>query len=141
MAYHWVPPPQGTVKINVHAVAATTITQHGNETGMEEIYGDSVGKLKHLTVGIIPNLTPLGAQLWIIFIVLKRAFLEGYRDVMGKTDNLRAYLAIKNFALGAEAQVFDIISQIDIRLRDPHWFCMISLSSQRITGWRDMQQE
>lgn len=57
--------------------------------------------------------------------MLKRVFLERYRDVIVETDNLQAYMAIKNFAFGAKAQVFDIISQIDIRLRDPRWFCML----------------
>lgn len=95
-----------------------------NETGMTGVYIDSGGRLRHLTIDVIPRLTPLGAQLWIIFIVLKRAFLEGYRDVI--VDNLPAFLAIKNFTLGAQAKVFDIISQIDIRIRDPFWFCMLS---------------
>lgn len=46
------------------------------------------------------------------------AFIEGYRDVIVETDNLPAFLEIKNFSLGAQASVFDILSQIDIRLHD-----------------------
>lgn len=130
MAYHWIP-PQGTLKINVHVVSAPTPTRFENETGMGAVYRDSCGKLRHQTVGVIPRLTPLGAQLRIILIVLKlivlkRAFLEDYRDVIVETDNLPAYLAIKNFTLGAQAQVFDIISHIDICICDPQWFSMLS---------------
>lgn len=125
MASHWIPPPQGTLKINVHAISSPTPTRYGNETGIGAIYIDSGGKLRHLTVGVIPRLTPLGAQLWIIFIMLKCAFLEGYRDVIVETNNLPTYLAIKNFSLGAQAQVFEIITQIDIRICDPRWFCML----------------
>lgn len=109
-----VPPPQGTLKINVRDTSTRTPTRQGNDTGLGAIYRDSAGKLRHLTVGVIPNLTPLGIQLWAIFIVLKRAFYEGYRDVIVETDNLQAYKAIKNFHLGAQATVFDILSQIDI---------------------------
>lgn len=58
-------------------------------------------------------------------MVLKRAYLEGYRDVIVETDNLAAYEAIKNYTIGALAQVFDILSQIDIRIRNPKWFCML----------------
>lgn len=126
MAYHWIPPPQGTLKINVYAISGPNPARFKNETGMGAVYRDSGGKFRHLTDGVIPRLTPLGAQLWIIFIVLKRAFLEGYRDVIVETDNLPAYLAIKNFTLGAQAQVFDIISQMDIRIRDSRGFCMLS---------------
>lgn len=126
MAYHWVPPPQGTLKINVHGSAARIPTRHGNNTGVGAIYRDSAGKLRHLNIRVIPNLTPLGNQLWAIYIVLRRAYLEGYRDVIVETDNLQAYRAIRNFSLGAITPVFDIISQIDIRLRDPGWFCMLS---------------
>lgn len=99
MAYHWIPPPQGTLKINVYAISGPNPARFKNETGMGAVYRDSGGKFRHLTDGVIPRLTPLGAQLWIIFIVLKRAFLEGYRDVIVETDNLPAYLAIKNFIL------------------------------------------
>lgn len=61
------------------------------------------------------------------FIVLKREFPEGYRDVIVETDNLMAYRAIKNFSIGAQAHVFDILSQIDICIiRDPRWFCLLS---------------
>lgn len=126
MAFHWVPPPQGSLKINVHGYSSRTRTRSRNNTGIGAVYRDSAGKLRYLTVGVIPNLTPLGVQLWAIFIVLKRAFLDGYRDVIVETDNLMAYRAIRNFAVGAQAPVFDIISQIDIRLRDPRWFCMLS---------------
>lgn len=61
------------------------------------------------------------------FIVLKREFLEGYRDVIVEMDNLMAYRDIKNFSIGAQAQVFDILSQIDICIIcDPRWFCVLS---------------
>lgn len=93
MAFHWVPPPQGTLKINVHGSASRTALPNGNDTGLAAIYRDSVGNLRHmhLTIGVIPNLTPLGNQLWAIFIALRRAFLKGYRDVIVETDNLQAY--------------------------------------------------
>lgn len=52
--------------------------------------------------------------------------MEGYRDVIVQTYNLPAFLTIKNFSPRADAQFFDIISQIDICMRDLHWFRTLS---------------
>lgn len=45
---------------------------------------------------------------------------------MLETDNLEAFLVIKNFHLGAPPGVYHLASQIDIHLRDKRWFCMIA---------------
>lgn len=70
MAYQWIPSPQGTLKINVHGFSASVPTRYANNSGIGAVYHDSAGKLRHMIVGVVPNLTPLGYQLWAIFIVL-----------------------------------------------------------------------
>lgn len=57
MAFHWILPPPGTLKINVHGTYSTAPMQNGNVSGTSAIYRNHHGTLKHTTVGIIPNLT------------------------------------------------------------------------------------
>lgn len=126
MPYHWVPPPPGMLKINVHGTSSRIPSAYGFKTGIGAAYRDSEGVLKHLTLGVIPQLSTLGNQMWAIYIALRRAFKPGYRDVILETDNLEAFLVVKNYHVGAPAGVFHLASQIDILLRDRRWFCMIA---------------
>lgn len=57
--YHWIPPPRGTLEINVHATTATNPTRFDNNTSIGAIYRDFGGKLRYLEVGVIQNLTPI----------------------------------------------------------------------------------
>lgn len=120
------PPPPGTLKINVHGTSSRTPSPNGFYNGIGAVYRNSERELKHLTIGVIPQLTPLGNQLWAIFAPLKRAFKLGYRDVILETDNLESYLVMKNFHIGAPAGVYDIATQINTRIKDARWFCMVS---------------
>lgn len=95
-------------------------------TRIGDVYRDSTGKFRYTIMGVIPNLTPLESKLWAIFTVLKIAFIEGHRDVIVETENLLAFLAIKNFSLGVQANVYDYLFKIDIRLHDVRWFCLLS---------------
>lgn len=127
MALHWIPPIPGQLKINVHGASYRIPHPHTNDTGMGAVYRDSAGMLRLMTVGTIHELTPLGNQLWAIFIALRRAFKEGFRDVVLETDNLDAFRIIKNFRSGVvPASVLDIASQIDIRINDHRWFCSVA---------------
>lgn len=126
MAYHWIPPLGSKLKINVHGTFSDLVRPSANDSGIGAIYRNAEGELKLLTVGTIPFLTQLGNQLWAIFIALLRAFFEGYRDVELETDNYEAYLILKNFHLGAPTCVFDLASQIDIRVKDIRWRCKIA---------------
>lgn len=89
----------------------------GNDSGIGAIYRDSEVTMHLLIVGTIPFLTPLGNQLWAMYVPLLRAFEEGFRDVELETDNLEAYNVIKNFEQGVPAHVYDLVSQIDIRVK------------------------
>lgn len=126
MAVHWIPPPLGVLKINVHGTSSRVQSPFGFNTGIGAIYRDTNGSLKHVTLGVIPELSPLGNQLWAIFIPLVRAFNIGYKTVFLETDNLEAFITLKNFRIGAPASVYDITSQIYIRINDARWRCMIS---------------
>lgn len=56
-----------------------------------------------LIVGTIPFLTPLGNQLWAMYVPILRAYEEGFRDVIVETENYEAYLVVKNFEKGVQA--------------------------------------
>lgn len=118
MAFNWIPPTGSTLKINVHGTFSNTLSPTYNDSGIWAIYRDSDGNLKLLTLGTFPYLTKLGNQLWAVFIALLRAFFEGYRDIILKADNYEAYMIIKYFHLGAPASVYDLASQIDIRVKE-----------------------
>lgn len=126
MAYHWIPPHTGTLKINVHAVNSPIPTDNGKTQGIGAVMHNSAGELKHITLGVINNLSPLGNQLWAIYAPLNRSFLLGYRGVVLETDNHEVFTVMKNFILGSPPAVFDLANQIDILLRDRRWFCMLA---------------
>lgn len=118
MAFNWIPPSGSTLKINVLGTFSNTLSPNYNDSGIGAIYRNSDGELKLLTLGTIPYLTKLGNQLWAVFIALLRAFFEGYRDIILETDNYEAYMIMKYLHLGAPASVYDLASQIDIRVKD-----------------------
>lgn len=126
MVYHWIPPPSGSLKINVHATYSNIPAENSNVSGFEVIYRNSNGQMKHTTLGVIHNLSPLGNELWAIYLPLRRAFLEGYRDVILETDNMEAFRVIRDYSAGALAAIYDIASQIDMLVGDSRWYCLIS---------------
>lgn len=126
MALHWVPPPPGALKINVHGITVAMPLPNGNESGIGAVYRDAVGSLKHITLGVIPGLSVLGNQMWALYAPLKRAFLEGYRNIRIETDNYEAYKVVRNFNIGAPASVYDIAKQIDILIHDKRWLCKVA---------------
>ncbi|WOH14638.1 hypothetical protein DCAR_0934158 [Daucus carota subsp. sativus] len=126
MAYHWIPPTQGTLKINVHGTYSTVPSDAGNTSGLGVVFLNSTSSLRHVTVGTISFLSRLGVQLWAICVPLRHALLKRCRSVVLATDNLEAFRVIRDFNLGASASVYDIISQIDILIKDRRWTCTIS---------------
>ncbi|KAL1824292.1 hypothetical protein ACET3Z_011070 [Daucus carota] len=50
MAMHWIPPPQGSLKINVHGVALCIPSPHTKDSRMGAVYRDSVGGLHLMTI-------------------------------------------------------------------------------------------
>lgn len=97
-----------------------------NDSGIGAIYRDSEGTMHLLTVGTIPFLTPLGNQLWAMYVPLLRAFEEGFHDVTLETDNLEAFNMLKNFDQGVPSPVYDLVSQIDIRVKKKAWKCKVA---------------
>lgn len=59
MAFHWIPPPPNTLKINVHGTSTLMPSPVANDSGIGAIYRDSEGALQMLTVGTIPYLASL----------------------------------------------------------------------------------
>lgn len=76
MAYHWVPPPPGALKINVHGVHSSVRLPNGNNTGMGAVYRCANRALKLATIGVIHGLSREGNQLWAIYAPMRRAFKE-----------------------------------------------------------------
>lgn len=60
MAYHWVHPPSGALKINVHGVYCIIPLPNRNDTRICAVYKGANGDLKLLTMGVIPGLSRSG---------------------------------------------------------------------------------
>lgn len=56
---NWVPPPVGTLKVNVHAAAFAHPIPNGNIIGIGVVLRTSDGNLMNCVAGTIPGLTPL----------------------------------------------------------------------------------
>ncbi|KAL1828869.1 hypothetical protein ACET3Z_007281 [Daucus carota] len=125
-ALHWAPPPPGAIKINVHGHYSHFPLRNGNSTGMGAIQRDSEGEMKLLTVGVIPELTQLGNQLWAMYAPLRRAAVQGISDIRLETDNYQAYMTIKHLRDGVAASVFDVTDQLDTLIRDESRKCVVS---------------
>lgn len=123
MALNWIPPPMGTLKVNVHGAAFAHPMPNGNTTGIGVILRTSNGNMVNCIAGVIPGLSPLGAQLWAVQVGLRRAFVEGARSVILETDNMQAFAAIQFAHLHQHPELDDLIHQILTRIRDPNWFC------------------
>lgn len=67
---NWVPPPVGTLKVNVHASAFAHQMPNGNTNGIGVVLRTSDGNLVNCISGTIPGVTPFGAQLWSVQIGL-----------------------------------------------------------------------
>lgn len=96
------------------------------DSGIGAIYRESHGELQLLTVGTNPFHTPLGNQLWAMYIPIPRAYEEGLRDVIIETDNYEAYQIVKNFEEGVQSSVYDLASQIDVRVENKNWKCKVA---------------
>lgn len=127
MAVNWVPPPFGTLKVNVHSEAFAAPMPNGNLTGIGVVLRTSNGGLVNYIAGVIPGLTSLGSQLWAVQTGLRRAFIEGAESVIIETDNIQAYGAIQFAHLHQNPEYDDLIHQILTRLRDPNWSCSFRL--------------
>ncbi|WOG99666.1 hypothetical protein DCAR_0519020 [Daucus carota subsp. sativus] len=77
MAYHWIPPNSGTIKINVHGSHSLVPSDVGNTTGKRAVFRNSTSSPKHVTVGTIPSLSRIGNQLWEVYAPLRRAKVMG----------------------------------------------------------------
>lgn len=99
MAFHWIPPPLGVLKINVHGIHSSVPRPNGNTTSIGGVYRDANGEFKLLTIGVVPGLSRIGNQLWAIYAPMRRAFIKGYRHVMIETDNHEAFQIIETLKL------------------------------------------
>ncbi|KAL1802163.1 hypothetical protein ACET3Z_030810 [Daucus carota] len=97
MALHWAPPPPGAIKINVHGHTISSPLSNGNSLGIGAIFITSGAEISLLTTSAIPALTPLGNQLWAMYVPLRRAVVQEYDDLRLETDNYEAYMTIKHF--------------------------------------------
>lgn len=91
MNVHWVPPPHGTLKVNIHAAIFDHPMPNGNISGIGLVLRSSNGNLVNCIAGTIPNLTPLATHLWAMHVGLRRAYIEG----VSKTDSVATFGAIK----------------------------------------------
>lgn len=126
MAFHWIPPPPGVLKINVHGIHSTIQLPNGNNSGIGAVYRGANGDLKLLTLGVVPGLSSIGNQLWAVYAPMRRAFKEGYRNVMIETDNFDAFKAIRDFSAGAPPAIYHLLSQIEVLMNNNTWACSIA---------------
>lgn len=70
MALNWVPPPNGTLKVNVHGVSFGAHVPNGNTSGIGVVLRTSDGNLVNRVAGTILGLDPLSIDLWGIVIRL-----------------------------------------------------------------------
>lgn len=85
---NWVPPPLGTLKVNIHAAASAHDMVNGNTTCIGVVFRTSYGNLVNCIAGTIPGLTPFGVQLWSIQVSLRHPFVEGAKSVIIENDNM-----------------------------------------------------
>lgn len=123
MALNWVPPPNGTLKVNVHGVSFDAPMPNGNRNGMGIVLRTSNGNLVNCIAGVIPGLSPLENQLSAVMVGLRRAFIEGVKSVIIETDNMAAFGAVQMAHQNQHPQVAGLIQQILTRIRDPNWTC------------------
>lgn len=123
MALNWVPPPPGTLKVNVHASTFAHPLPNGNTNVIGVVLRTSDGSMLNCIAGTIPGLTTLEAQLWSVQVGLRRAYVEGAQSVIIETDNMQAFGAIQFAHLHQHPDHDDLIHQIVTRLRDPNWDC------------------
>lgn len=95
MDLHWVPPPQGTLKVNVYGTSFDNPLPNGNKNGIGVVLRTSGGNMINCIAGIILNLTLIACQVWAILIGLRRAFIEGVKNVILETDNMAAFGAVQ----------------------------------------------
>lgn len=139
MAFHWVSPPAGALKINVHGVHSSVPIPNGNNTGIGAVFRDTNGEMKFLTIGIIPGLSLIGNQLWAIYSPMRRDFREGFRHVIIETDNYKAYQVIKNFRNGAPAALYHLATKSTSFSTTTHGFVLYLSSMQPATEWQGMR--
>lgn len=99
LSYRWVPPRRRAIKINVYGVSASDLVSlhNGNNIRVGVVYDNAYRKLKHLVIGVIPELTTLINQPWAIYTLLKSAFSYGYHKTTLETENYEAYKVPHSF--------------------------------------------
>lgn len=126
MEHHWLLPPPGVVKVNVHGATQFIPFMNGNEHGIGMIIRNSEGEFLKLSTGVLPTSSSLENKLRAIHHGLIKAFDDNYKEVILETDNKEAFLIIKNFPFGVPPEVAEVAQQIYIRLNDPRWKCVMA---------------
>ncbi|KAK1393775.1 hypothetical protein POM88_012831 [Heracleum sosnowskyi] len=121
------PPPQGTVKVNVHGGVSSFPFPAENASVLGDVLRDEEGSLRCGLFGAIKNMTSGVIGLWAIFKGMCLAFQQGFRNVHSETNNLQAFYHVNNFRDGVPEQLHDLVQQIDMMRRDPRWTISIFL--------------
>lgn len=125
MQYHWLLPPPGTVKVNVHGATPFIPFSNGNTNGIGLIIRNSDGEMLKLSIGVFLNLTSLQNQLWVINRGLTHVFENNHKDVILETDNWEVFNVLRNFPYNVPVEAIEPSIQIVIRLHDLRWVCSI----------------
>lgn len=129
---HWIPPPNGVLKINVHGESFPTPLPNGKTNGIGVVLRTSAGNLVNYIACTIPNLTTMANQLWAILVGLRRTYIEQAKYIILETDNLEAFGSVQFAHLNQHPEHADLIQQIIVRICDPTWICSLRfMYSQR----------
>ncbi|KAK1387299.1 hypothetical protein POM88_015477 [Heracleum sosnowskyi] len=111
MNIQWVPPPPGTIKVNVHGVISSFPFPRRNASAVGIILKDEEGYLLCNLLGTIPNLNLAAeaVQLWAIFNGMCLAFERGFRNIHLEIDNLVAFYLVKNFRDGVPEELHNLV--------------------------------
>ncbi|WOG99570.1 hypothetical protein DCAR_0518923 [Daucus carota subsp. sativus] len=64
MNIHWIPPPTGTIEVNVHGTSLQAPAKNVNTSKIGAILRRSNGSMTSSLAGTIPNLSPVVNSSW-----------------------------------------------------------------------------
>lgn len=103
----------------MHGATSFIPFQNGNTHGLGMIIKNSEGELMKLSTGVLPAASSMENKLNAIHHGMIKAFENNSKEVVVETDNLDAFMIIKNFPVRVSQEVATVAKPIFIRFNDP----------------------